>query len=229
MMDKLLHLLQLCDSNFPSGSYTQSFGLETYVQEGTVRDSETFYEYLREYLYGPLRYTDGLAFRFAYHAAEACAVERIWHLDELLAVQSLASEARIGVRRMGERLVALTSELFPDNRLLSAYKQQIQARQASGHPSIVYALLVQHLGIGMESALAGYLYMCVSAQVQNGVRAIPLGQTQGQHLLLRVQPSVLDCAKSIGELTLEDFGVVSPGLELAQMRHEQLNVRIFMS
>ena len=35
--------------------------------------------------------------------------------------------------------------------------------------------------------------------------------------------------EKIQELDEEDFGIVSPGLELAQMKHERVNIRIFMS
>jgi urease accessory protein len=31
------------------------------------------------------------------------------------------------------------------------------------------------------------------------------------------------------KLTKNDLGAVSPGLEIAQMRHERLHVRLFMS
>ncbi len=35
--EALASLLQFADSLFPAGGYAHSFGLETYVQEGTVR------------------------------------------------------------------------------------------------------------------------------------------------------------------------------------------------
>ncbi len=39
MLDKLLPLLQLCDSNFPSGAFSHSFGFETYIynEKSTTR------------------------------------------------------------------------------------------------------------------------------------------------------------------------------------------------
>jgi urease accessory protein len=36
-------------------------------------------------------------------------------------------------------------------------------------------------------------------------------------------------AEKIWQLTPEDLGAVVPGLEIAQMRHERLHVRLFMS
>lgn len=42
MDNQLLALLQIGDSNFPSGAFSHSFGLETYIQEETVYSKETF-------------------------------------------------------------------------------------------------------------------------------------------------------------------------------------------
>jgi len=35
------YLLQISDPLFPIGGFTQSYGLETYVQKGIVHDAET--------------------------------------------------------------------------------------------------------------------------------------------------------------------------------------------
>ena len=38
----LLNLLQISDSNFPTGSFSHSFGLETFIQEGQVTNKDGF-------------------------------------------------------------------------------------------------------------------------------------------------------------------------------------------
>ncbi len=40
-MQQLLTLLQINDSMFPIGSFTHSYGLETYVDKGLVNNNET--------------------------------------------------------------------------------------------------------------------------------------------------------------------------------------------
>lgn len=39
-----LLLQQICDSVFPIGAYSHSYGLETYIQLDRVRDAETAWE-----------------------------------------------------------------------------------------------------------------------------------------------------------------------------------------
>jgi urease accessory protein len=50
MDKKILSLFQLCDSNFPTGAFSHSFGLESYIQENTVHNPDTFRQWLHVYL-----------------------------------------------------------------------------------------------------------------------------------------------------------------------------------
>ncbi len=59
--------------------------------------------------------------------------------------------------------------------------------------------------------------------------AIPLGQTAGQKTILDFQDALVQATAKIQDLSEEDFGIISPGLELSQMKHERVNIRIFMS
>ena len=69
-MDKMLSLFQLCDSNFPTGAFSHSYGLESYIQENLVHDQATFAQWLHVYLNEQLVYSDGLATRLVYEALE---------------------------------------------------------------------------------------------------------------------------------------------------------------
>ena len=42
MDNNILSLFQLCDSNFPTGAFSHSYGLESYIQEDHVHDQATF-------------------------------------------------------------------------------------------------------------------------------------------------------------------------------------------
>jgi len=226
--NRLLSLLQFCDSNFPSGAFSHSFGLETYIQDGRVKDKETFARWLRAYLDKQLIYADGLACRLAYEAIEQNRIEELWRLDRVMTAQNLPRESREAGRRMGERMIRLGIDLF-SLPLLTEYWKKILAKQSFGHPAVVFTIIAHHLQIPKEEGVLSFLYTSMATLIQNGVRGIPLGQTDGQRLLFELQPHLVQAAEKIQQLQPEDLGSVSPGLEIAQMRHERLHVRLFMS
>ncbi len=70
MLNNLLSLLQLTDPTLPVGGYAHSAGLETYVQQGTVKDVATATEFITEMLSQNIQYTDAAFVSLAYNAAE---------------------------------------------------------------------------------------------------------------------------------------------------------------
>ncbi|KAB7706161.1 urease accessory protein UreF [Bacillus aerolatus] len=228
-MDKnMLSLFQLCDSNFPTGAFSHSFGLESYIQADVVRDQKTFFEWLQVYVHEQLIYTDGLACRLVYDALLQEDLQQVWNLDRLLTVQNLPRETREGTQMIGDRMLKLSQSLY-DFPVLSLYREQIKKKQSFAHPSIVFTMVAYGLEVSKPNAILYYLYSAVSSLVQNAVRAIPLGQTAGQLITHKFHPELQRAVEKIMQLPEDDFGIVSPGLELAQMQHERVNIRIFMS
>ncbi|MEI3607515.1 urease accessory protein UreF [Pseudogracilibacillus sp. SE30717A] len=228
MNENLLALIQLCDSNFPTGAFSHSFGMESYIQEGVVYDKDTFSKWLSLYLHNQLVYSDGLAARLVYEALEEDKLAIIWHLDRLLTVQNFSEETREGTVRIGERMLAMVESLF-DAELLRSYRERIQKKQSFGHPAIVFTMVGYCLGVEKETTNQLYLYSAIVSLVQNAVRAIPLGQTTGQKIIYEYQQEISKAVKVINQLSENDFGIVAPGIERSQMAHEQINIRIFSS
>lgn len=228
MDDKILALFQLCDSNFPTGAFSHSYGLESYIQDNSVHNLETFSQWLRVYIHEQLIYSDGLACCLVYQALEEEDFQKVWKLDRLLTVQNLARETREGCMKMGERMLELVLVLHEMPALL-LYRKRITKKQSFGHPAIVFTMVAHHLGVSKSTTILFYLYSVVSSIVQNAVRGIPLGQTAGQKVIRDIQSILVENVQFIGQLDEEDFGIVSPGIELSQMRHERVNIRIFMS
>ncbi|MCL6616909.1 MAG: urease accessory protein UreF [Anoxybacillus ayderensis] len=224
MLDKLLPLLQLCDSNFPSGAFSHSFGFETYIYNEKINNEKTFREALCAYIRTQLTYIDGLACRLTYDFLQKQSKDDVWRLSEILAALCLARETREGTRMIGERMWKLCREIYP----FKIWNDDKEKRDYI-HPAIVFAIVCDHLKIPKDITVLSYLYTSVQTLVQNAVRGIPLGQTDGQKLLVFVQPYLIEAVQTIDALTEEDLGAVTPGLEIAQMQHEQLSVRLFMS
>lgn len=228
MTNHALSLFQLCDSTFPNGSFSQSFGLETYIQRDIVTDAETFSDWLKVYIHEQLAYADGLAARLAYDALDEEDLEAIWALDRKLTVQNLARESRAGTQRMGESMLQISTAIY-ELPILETYQQKIRNKEAYGHPAIVFTIVGHALQVEKDTTILYYLYSTLTSLVQNAVRAIPLGQTTGQKLIHTFQEELKQATNKIMQLDKTEFGVVSPGLELSQMQHERVGIRIFSS
>ncbi|NEU30944.1 urease accessory protein UreF [bacterium LRH843] len=229
MDNYLLPLFQLCDSQLPTGAFSHSFGLETYIQKDKVVDAETFRSWINVYLEEQLLFTDGLCCRLVYEAMEQENYQEIWNLDQMITAQNLPRETREGSYKMGERMLSIGSSLY-DFPVLSLYNERIASSRSFGHPAIVFTMIAYCLEVPKTNTILSYLYSCLSGIIQNAVRGIPLGQTAGQKIMKEIQPLVLHSVTTIEQhLSKNDFGVTAPGIEISQMQHERLNIRIFMS
>ncbi|MED1467654.1 urease accessory protein UreF [Bacillus salipaludis] len=228
MINALFPLLQLSDSNFPSGAFSHSFGLETYIQEQAITDKDSFTQAISVYIKKQLVFVEGLAVRLGFESVKQNRMSDFLELDQLLFAGSLAQETRMGNRRIGERMAKLCTDLYP-SPILIEYVNTIKSKQAYGHSALVFSIIAYYLQVDQETAIGAYMFATVSSLIQNAVRGIPLGQTDGQKILVEIQPLLKVAVKRILQLSEEDLGAVSPGLEIAQMRHERLHVRLFMS
>jgi len=217
-----LALQQLTDSALPTGAFAHSLGFETYVDAGVVRDEASFGVWLSAFISQSLTYSDGLAIRFFYEGVD------LGELDELLSASLLPRQVREASLKMGGRLLEIGGEVFPSAEL-ELYRDLVATGRAAGHQPLAFAVVARSLGVPLQEALAAYLFATATSLTQNAVRAIPLGQNAGQRLLRHAADGVAAAVERVSHLTADDFGAVTPGLEISQMRHERQRARMFMS
>ena len=155
-------------------------------------------------------------------------ISKVWQIDQELFALGRAKETREGNQRIGRQLVRVMNELYQMD-LLKSYEAKIKAKELHGHSAIVFAMVCAGLQVDLPTTLSVYLFSSATSLIQNGVRGIPLGQTDGQKILRELQPVLAEVVEKIMILTENQFGAGAIGLEIAQMMHEQLSVRLFMS
>ena len=217
-----LALQQLTDSALPTGAFAHSLGFESYIERGLVHDEESFGVWLSAFISQQLTYSDALAIRFLYEDVPVA------DLDAVLTAQLLPRQLREASIKMGGRLLEIGAEIFPSPGL-AEYRELVGSGRAAGHQPLAFAVVARSLGVPLPETLAAYLFAAVTSLTQNAVRAIPLGQNAGQRLLRKAAGDVAAAVALAGSLDFSDFGAVSPGLEISQMRHERQRARMFMS
>ena len=119
MSTKLLYLLHLCDPSLPIGGFSHSAGLETYVQEGIVKDKNSAKEFVVQQLSQNICYTDAAMVSLAYDAACNKDFQTILDLDTTCTAVKLPMEIRLAGNKLGTRLL----KIFENNEAFLLARQ----------------------------------------------------------------------------------------------------------
>ena len=95
--------------------------------------------------------------------------------------------------------------------------------------AIAFGIGAAFWGIDIHQSGLGYLHSWVNNLISAGVRLIPLGQTEGQRILLHLTPTILGQWQRILSLEDDELYSCSWGLALASMAHESQYTRLFRS
>ena len=228
-----LLLLQICDSVFPIGAYSHSYGLETYIQLGLVHDEATAWEFVERQIRYPLTYTELLGMRLAYEAAQASDLERIADEESLMAAAKVPDETRTASHKMAARFCKTAAGFLEGSasETFSAYAGlgRAQGRSSAHMVNAAYGVFAALAGIDEEELLRRYLYSQVSAMVANCVKTVPLSQTAGQRLLFRSASLQVEAVATALLASSDLLGLSMPGFDVRCIEHETLYSRLYMS
>jgi urease accessory protein len=224
----LLQLFQIHDSAFPIGSYTQSYGMETYIQEDKIRTKEDLIDFCTSFLFNNLVRSDAILIQEAYAAALKQDMDRLLELEQLCGAMKLAKESREASVNLGRQFIRTVSPLGTDE-FLAEWKERIDAKSIKGHYAVLYGIYSATTGVSVHHAVMMYLYASVNGLVQNAVRAVPFGQNTGVQAINELIQPVTEAAELVSTLTIEDISNNALGIELASMKHEYLFSRLFIS
>src|SRR4030095_6081677 len=107
--DELLGLLQLGDGLFPWGGVAHSFGLETYAQDGRVRDRAGLDAFVTAHLEGAAGPGDAVAVAVATRLAAAGDLAGWSALGARLDAMKPVPEFRAASRQMGRQTVRVAT------------------------------------------------------------------------------------------------------------------------
>jgi len=226
--EAFLHILQFTDGLFPTGGYAHSFGMETCVQSGEVRDAAGVENFLSVYLEGSAAPTDAVLTLCARTAAIEEDVGACIRLDHKVHATKPAAELREASRQMGKQTLRILAELN-GHSLVHEFSAEIAGGEAYGHHPVAYGIAAGVLEWPAKESAAAYLYATSTVLVNASLRLMPLGQLAGQRILWNIQPLIAKLAHEIQLLREEDIWTFAPQLEISSMRHETLEARLFRS
>ncbi|WP_340117804.1 urease accessory UreF family protein [Pelagibius sp. 7325] len=216
----LLRLLQLSDSNFPSGGFAFSNGLETLANEEALRDAADIESYLRDQLAARWATFDRW-FLAAAHAA-GDDIGALGELDWLCEAQSSVASLAAASRRMGRAM--LSSHQRIGTPFAVSYLTALREGAVPGHLPVVQGLIADALELPRASAEASALYQLVSAGLTAAVRLGRLGALEAQSVYTALAPRLAEILLAAPPAEPHAF---TPLGDIAAMRHADHATRLF--
>ncbi|MFQ5999007.1 MAG: urease accessory protein UreF [Candidatus Bathyarchaeia archaeon] len=222
---RLLSLFQLSDSFFPIGSYSLSFGLETFAQLGELR-TEADVSSLLSVFVEQLSTADCPALIAAYHAAEKSELQIVKAIDHKLASFKNVREFYEGITRTGRALLR-TVQSFASSKLLTQYTSLVERKETPGTYAVCLGMVSQSLQIDAESAVMLMLYTSTISMLGAAIRLGHITHEQAQRILYNSRSLIQHAAKKSATIPWTQLRQFSPILDIMGMKHAYLPARMF--
>jgi len=197
-------LLQLASPTLPVGAYSYSGGLESAIEAGLVTDARSAQRWISDVLEHSVARMEAPLLLKMMEQPDA-------QWNEMFLASRETAELRAETVQMGYSL----------NRLLPELGIEACSFEEPSFPA-VYAHAVRAWDIAPRDALVAYLWAWLENQVMAAVKAVPLGQTDGQKMLLAL-------GARLHEVNEDEPGNFAPGLAILSSRHETQYSRLFRS
>lgn len=208
--DGLLTLMQWLSPGFPLGTFSYSHGLENAVADGHITTSYDLRDWLTTVLTCGTGRNDAILLAEAYRAQDPCEIDAL--------ARALAASR--------ERLLETSAQG-------AAFCTTVNAVWGMDLPPLCLPVAVgaaaRQQGIALEPTMQAYLHAFAAGLVSAGQRCMALGQTDAQRIVAGITPLCVTVAHDTRALTLDDIGGSAFLADIAAMRHETLQPRIFRS
>lgn len=202
----LLLLLNWMSPTFPIGSFAYSHGLEQAIADGRITTQDDVESWISALLQSGSGWNDALLFAQCWHG----------NPNELALALAGSAERYSETTQLG-RNFNIAAAVWTDDE---NYNGVMAYPVAAG-------LACKRMGILQEQALPAFLQGFCAALVSVAVRLVPLGQTAGLKVLRNLAPLISATATRALTSTLEDMGSNCIAADIAAMKHETLEPRIF--
>lgn len=211
--DAILSLTQWLSPSYPLGSFAYSHGLEAALADGWVHDAASLQMWLADVLTDGSGRADAVLFCTALKARND---EELRHVDAT-----------------GRAFAASSERLRESLNQGAAFARTVQGTVQFPVQDILLPVAVGWASAQVKApetlAVSLYLQAFVSNIVMACVRLLPLGQTQGQAIIQNLAPLCQQTANAAANDSLDELYSNTFLSDIAAMRHEMQQPRLFQS
>lgn len=228
----LLQLMWLASPALPIGGFSYSEGLEAGVDRAGVTTEFGANSWLQDQLHLSLSRLDLAVVAKAIAAWRRADLARIHELNDWVLQTRESSELRLQTEQMGRSMLDWWRKQ-PSFHHASDFAQVPTGSSnrffnAPTYP-VAFALAASSTHASVRDCLMSFAFSWAENMTQAAVRAVPLGQTAGQHILANLAdqiPAAVDHAMSLQDSERQAF---SPMLAILSSQHETQYSRLFRS
>jgi len=151
-------------------------------------------------------------------------LEEVADVDAQVEAMMLATELREGSKRAGASLLNVHSKL--GTRGAASFRGMIRDAKAFGHLPVVQGLLWRAVGMHEDACRAVSAHTLCTGLVSAALRLGMIGHLDAQKVLLHVRPVLADVLR-LPVADRDAMYAYNPATEIAAMRHEVQDVRVF--
>ena len=205
---KFMTVMQWMSPAFPIGAFAYSHGLEWAIDKDHVSNGEKLQKWITDLLeYGSLR-TDAIFISLILRGHD------VRKMNELSMALCPAGERLLETKLQGSAFAKVIEDVW---------------QQDIGELSlpIAVALAAKNQSIEQDLILPAYLHAFCSNLILAAIRLIPIGQTEGQRIMLELYTTISDLVQTASESEIDDLNSACFFSDVSAMEHEYLQPRIF--
>jgi urease accessory protein UreF len=221
----LYRLMTWLSPAFPVGGFSYSSGIEWAVEAGDIADVATLTDWLDAMLTEGAGFCDATFLVHAFRAAESGDEAALHDVAELAAAFVPSRERQLETASQGRAFIDIARAAWDADGLEAMV---VACRGPLVYPVAVGVVAALH-GVPLAPTLHAFLHAIVSNWISAASRLVPLGQTDSQRVLVRLEAAVAATAERALHATLDDLGSATFRADLAGLRHETQYTRLFRS
>lgn len=226
-MVAVMRLLQFTDSTFPVGTFSFSNGLETAAYEGIVHNADTLEEYTHDIAL-QAAYSDGIAALHAFRAVSEGRYGELLEADRQLILFKMNEEARQMLRRMGKKMVELSTHIF-DSAILRKWLEDIRNELSPGTYPVAQGLVFSLAGLSEEDLFCSHQYGVINMVLSAALRCVKVSHYDTQRILFKLSEQSQNLYEEVRTMTFADMNAFVPQIDILASLHEKGNMRMFMN
>ena len=224
--ERLLGAMQLSDSMFPSGLFATSNGLESMFLDGSVTSAPGLLGLCRTLIDQQVGPCDCVMAARACSLAAACDHAGLVGLDAACSALRPVREQREAAARSGAQLAGCVAR-FGGSGALQRYRRAVSAGEASGAYPVSLGVCCSALGLTAGQAALILAYGFAASTVGAALRLGIIHHIEGQEIIHALKPQMARAARDASARDAGEAWQFAPLAEIAQMRHERMDARMF--